>query len=205
MDLAGPAMLRIYHAPGTRSVRPLWVCFELGLNVEIAPVDFSPAYRNTPEWRAISPAGKLPALTDGALTMFESGAMVDYILDRYGEGRLRPPAGTAERALCQQWCWFSEATLLRPLGLAALLRDPPEAVVAAALAKAQEAIGVVDAALAGHTHMLGAEFTAADIMMGYALAFLDHLKLLDGAAHRNVVAYLAHLKTREAFQRALST
>jgi len=197
-------MLRIYHAPGTRSVRPIWACFELGLKIEIEPVDFSLAYRNTPEWRAISPAGKLPVLTDGELTMFESGAMVDYILDRYGEGRLRPPVGTAARALCQQWCWFSEATLLRPLGLAALLRDPPEAVVAAGLAKAKEAIGVVDSALAGRAYMLGGEFTAADIMMGYALAFLDHLKLLDGDVHRNGVAYLARLKSREAFQRALS-
>ncbi|MBS0408778.1 MAG: glutathione S-transferase [Proteobacteria bacterium] len=197
-------MLRIYHAPGTRSVRPIWAACELGLQFEIAPVDFSAAYRDTPEWRAISPAGKLPALTDGELTLFESGAMVDYILDRYGEGRLRPPAGTAARALCQQWCWFSEATLLRPLGLAALLRDPPEAVVAAALAKAREAIGVVDSALAGRAYMLGDAFTAADIMMGYSLAFLDHLKLLDGDAHRNGVAYLARLKTREAFQRALN-
>jgi glutathione S-transferase len=197
-------MLRIYHAPGTRSVRPIWLCLELGLSIEIKPVDFSAAYRDTPEWRAISPTGKLPALTDGELTMFESGAMVDYILDRYGEGRLRPEAGTAARALCQQWCWFSEATLLRPLGLSALQRDAPERVVAAALGKAREAIEVVDAALVGRTHMLGPEFTSADVMMGYALAFLEHLKLLDGDAYPRAVAYLARLKMREAFERALS-
>jgi glutathione S-transferase len=183
-------------------VRPVWLCFELELAAEIVPVDFSPAYRNTPEWRAISPAGKLPALTDGDLTMFESGAMVDYILDRYGQGRLRPPAGTPERALCQQWCWFSEATLLRPIGLAALRRDPPEAIVASAAAKADEALDVVDAALSGGAYMLGAGFSAADIMMGYALAFLDHLQRLD--SRRNAVAYLQRLKTRPAFQRALS-
>jgi glutathione S-transferase len=197
-------MLRIYHARGTRSVRPIWLCFELGLTVEITPVDFSLAYRDTPEWRAISPAGKLPVLTDGELTMFESGAMVDYILDRYGQGRLRPPAGTPACALCQQWCWFSEATLLRPLGLTALQRDPPEEVVAAALAKAQEAIGVVDAALAGRAYMLGAEFTAADVMMGYALALMERLKLLDGRVHPYATTYVARLKRREAFERALS-
>ena len=198
-------MLRIYHSPGTRSVRPIWLCYELGLAIEITPVDFSPTYRNTPEWRAISPAGKLPVLTDGDLTMFESGAMVDYILDRYGQGRLRPPAATAERALCQQWCWFSEATLLRPLGLAALQRDPPEKVVATALAKAEEAIHVVDVALDGRAYMLGAEFTAADVMMGYALALLVQLKLLHGDAHPHAHAYVERLKTRDAFQRALST
>ena len=137
--------------------------------------------------------------------MFESGAMVDYILDRYGEGRLRPPAGTSARALCQQWCWFSEATLLRPLGVSALQRDPPETVVAAALAKAHEATNVVDVALAGRAYMIGEEFTAADVMMGYALALLEHLKLLDRDAHPHAADYVARLKTREAFQRALST
>jgi glutathione S-transferase len=142
-------------------------------------------------------------LTDGELTMFESGAMVDYILDRYGDGRLRPAVGTAARAICQQWCWFSEATLLRPLGLSALQRDPSERVVAAALTKAREAIAVVDAALAGRPYMLGEAFTSADIMMGYALALLEHLKLLDGA-HEQAAAYLSRLKTRDAFQRALS-
>jgi glutathione S-transferase len=197
-------MLKIYHAPGTRSVRPIWLCFELGLTVEITLVNFSPAYRDTPQWRAISPAGKLPALTDGELKMFESGAMVDYILDRYGQGRLRPPAGAPERALCQQWSWFSEATLLRPLGLTALQRDTPEEVVAAALAKAQEAIDVVDVALAGRAYMLGAEFTAADVMMGYSLALLEHLKLLEAGTHPHAAAYVARLKTRDAFQRALS-
>ena len=65
----------------------------------MTPIDFAPAYRNTPEWRAISPAGKLPVLTDGELTMFESGAMVDYILDVHGEGRLRHPPAT-RRGVC---------------------------------------------------------------------------------------------------------
>src|SRR5215472_11044451 len=104
-------MLRIYHVPGTRSVRPIWLCYELDLPVEVERIDFSQAFRNSPKWRAISPAGKVPALTDDGVTMFESGAMVDFILERYGEGRLRPEPGTAASALYHQWCWFSEATL----------------------------------------------------------------------------------------------
>lgn len=75
-------MLKFYHVPGTRSVRPVWLCHELDLAVEIEPVDFSPAFRNSPEWRAISPAGKVPDMTDGDMTMFKSGAMGDYILER---------------------------------------------------------------------------------------------------------------------------
>ena len=75
-------MLTFYHVPGTRSVRPVWLCHELDLAVEIEPVDFSPAFRNSPEWRAISPAGKVPDMTDRDMTMFKSGAMGDYILER---------------------------------------------------------------------------------------------------------------------------
>jgi glutathione S-transferase len=196
-------MLKIYHATGTRSVRPVWLCYELGLEIEVTRVEFSPAFLGSAAWRAISPTGKLPALTDGELTMCESGAMVDYILDRYGEGRLRPPIGTPARALCQQWCWLSEATLLRPLGLSRLLRDPPEAVVADALARTRDCIGVVEAALAGGAFLLGEAFCAADIMMGYSLALLETMKLVDAAAHPHATAYVARLKTRDALQRAM--
>jgi glutathione S-transferase len=194
--------LKIYHVANTRSVRPIWLCFELGLEPEIVPVDFSPAYRDSPEWRAISPAGKVPVLQDGELTMVESGAMVDYILDRYGQGRLRPPAGTAARALHQQWCWFSEASLLRPLGLTRALRGGD--LAAEALGKVQEALAVVDAAVNGREFLLGAEFTGADVMTGYALALLEHHGLVREASQPHVFGYLQRLKAREAFRRAIS-
>jgi len=198
-------MLRIYHVPGTRSVRPIWLCYELDLPVEIEPIDFSPEYRNSPQWRAISPAGKVPAMTDGDMTMFESGAMVDYILERYGEGRLRPPPGTAESALHHQWCWFSEATLARPLGLARLLRDNPAAgtVVDDARQKARGCLEVVDQAVAGRDYLLGAEFGAADIMMGYSLHLIEKFDVLDDE-YPNAQAYLQRLKVRNAFSSALS-
>jgi len=110
-------------------VRPIWLCYELDLAFEIEPIDFSPAFRNSPAWRAISPAGKVPAMTDGEMTMFESGAMVDYILERYGEDRLRPALGTVESAIHHQWCWFAEANLSRPLGLNRILKAKADNVL----------------------------------------------------------------------------
>lgn len=199
-------MLKVYHVPGTRSVRPIWLCYELDLPVEVAPVDFSPAFRNSPAWRAISPAGKVPVLTDGDLTMFESGAMVDYILERYGAGRLRPAPGTAEAALHHQWCWFSEATLLRPLGLNRLVRGKDEAqgaILADADRKARECLRMVDEALGGRDYLLGSAFGAADIMMGYALALIDSLGLLD-EGYEDASRYLGRLRTRPAYARAAS-
>lgn len=198
-------MLKVYHARGTRSVRPIWLCYELGLPVEVETIDFSPAFRNSPAWRMISPAGKLPILTDGETTIFESGAMVDHILERYGEGRLRPAPGTAQSALHHQWCWFSEATLLRPLGLNRLMLQQPDsrALAADAELKARECLAIVDLAVSDRDYLLGAEFGAADVMMGYALALMAHLKVLDDQ-FPNARRYLDQLSGRPAFRRAMA-
>jgi glutathione S-transferase len=194
-------VLKIFHVPGTRSVRPIWLCYELDLSVEVEQIDFSPEYRGSKEWRDISPAGKVPALIDGDLTMFESGAMVDYILERYAEGRLHPEPGTTQSALHHQWCWFAEATLIRPLGLLRILREKDNSggvLVAEAEEKAGLCIKVVDDALRDRPYLLGDEFGAADIMMGYSIAMVE--RLLDDR-YPNAQAYLSRLKNRESFQK----
>lgn len=199
-------MIKIYHARGTRSVRPIWLCFELGLSFDIEPIDFSSTYRDSSQWRALSPAGKVPAMTDGELTMFESGAMVDYILERYGEGRLRPPPGTTESALHHQWCWFSEATLARPVGLNRLLKLKSEdngVIAAEAEQKARVCLDVVDQALRDRNYLLGSAFGAADIMMGYSLALIESLRLLDDR-YPSARAYLERLKVRGPCKQAMS-
>ncbi len=106
-------MLTLYHVSGTRSVRTLWLCYELGLDFELVSVDFSRAYRDGPHWRAISPAGKVPAIRDNELTLFESGAIQSYLLERYGAGRLQPLPGTIQSALLHQWCWLQRASAKR--------------------------------------------------------------------------------------------
>ena len=79
-------MIRFYHAPGTRGVRPIWLCEELGINYEVEMIEFTQEFRATPEWRRISPLGKVPVLVDTAndLLMYESCAMVQYLIDCYG-------------------------------------------------------------------------------------------------------------------------
>jgi glutathione S-transferase len=170
--------------------------------IEIEPIDFSPAFRSSPEWRAISPAGKVPVMTDGDMTMFESGAMVDYILERYGEGRLRPAPGTPESAIHHQWCWFSEATLARPLGLNRLLKHDA-AVATEGEQRARVCLGVVDKVVSDRDFLLGSEFGAADIMMGFSLQLLANLKVLDNQ-YPNAQAYLERLKIRNAYTRAVN-
>jgi len=195
-------VLKIFHVPGTRSVRPIWLCYELGVPVEVEPIDFSAEFRSSDAWRRISPAGKVPAMIDGDLTLFESGAMVDYILERYGDGRLRPAPGTPASALDHQWCWFAEATLIRPLGLYRVLRakesDSMADLIAETEGKFRDSLNVVENALLNRNYLLGDEFGAADIMMGYSVALIE--RLLDDR-YPATRAYLARLKSRDAYQR----
>tara|TARA_B110000483_G_scaffold78500_1_gene97833 strand:- start:663 stop:1286 length:624 start_codon:yes stop_codon:yes gene_type:complete len=171
-------MLKLFHVPGTRSTRIIWLCEELGVPLDIETVSFSPEFRMSREWLTKNPVGKVPALEDGELSMFESGAMVQYILDRYGKGLLQPVAGTPEHALYMQWSWFGEATFARPLGEIVNHRrnfDPEiPAVVEEMKRRALLCIKAVNDTVEGREFLLG-EFTAADIMVGYCLMLCDRL------------------------------
>lgn len=200
--------LTIYHVAGTRSMRVIWLCLELDIPLEIEVIDFSPAYRNTASWRALSPTGKVPVLRDGEFTMFESGAMVQYLLDAYGDGRLQPRPGTKAAALFQQWSWFAEATLARPLGDIAqhsVIRPEAEripGVVEDAKVRALTALGAVEKGLENCTYLMGEAFSAADINMGYSLMLAERFGLL----HEDLMqtrAYFSRLKDRPFYQEAI--
>ena len=200
--------LTIYHVAGTRSMRVIWLCLELDIPLEVEVIDFSPAYRNTASWRALSPTGKVPVLRDGEFTMFESGAMVQYLLDAYGDGRLQPRPGTKAAALFQQWSWFAEATLARPLGDIAqhsVIRPEAEripGVVEDAKVRALTALGAVEKGLENCTYLMGEAFSAADINMGYSLMLAERFGLL----HEDLMqtrAYFSRLKDRPFYHRAI--
>ena len=201
-------MLEIYHAPGTRSIRVIWLCEELALPYRILPVDFSPAYRASPEWRALNPVGKVPVLRDGEFSMFESGAMVQYVLERYGNGRLHPQPGTRDSAMYLQWSWFAEATFARPLGDIAqhTVVKPVEeripAVVDDGRKRALLCMDALEAAVPDGRYLVNGVFTAADIMMGYTLILARRFKVLAPADHPNVSAYMAHLEQHAGFRKA---
>jgi len=202
-------VLKIYHVPGTRAVRVVWLCEELGLPHQRVPVDFSPEYRASAEWRRLNPVGKVPAMTDGDLILFESGAMVEYILDRYGEGRLRPASGSAAHAHYLQWSWFAEATFARPLGEIVNHRrvfgdDSSARVLDEMRDRARICIGAIDDALDGKDYLVAGEFTAADIMMGYSIFLAHWVGAMDEGEFPNVSAYYARLNSRPAFARTMA-
>ncbi|MEC7592446.1 MAG: glutathione S-transferase family protein [Pseudomonadota bacterium] len=198
-------MLKIYHAPATRAFRVIWVCEELAIPYEIVPVDFSPAYRASPEWRAMNPVGKVPVMTDGALKMFESGAMMQYVLDRYGAGRLQPSPDSPDHALYLQWCWFAEATFSRPLGEMTNHRrefSPPlENVLAEMARRASLSVAALDQALADRPYLLGDSMSAADISNAYVLRGYRRSVSEDLPTH--VQAFFDRMTARDSYARTV--
>jgi glutathione S-transferase len=199
-------MIKLYHAPLTRSIRIYWLLEELGLPYELSIVKFTPG--KTPFAQA-TPYGKVPAIEDGDVVMIESGAILEYILEKYGQGRLAPAPGTAARPAFLQWVYFSEATVLPPVGdivRHTLFKPEPErvpAVVEDARGRLGATFAVVEKALDGKPHLLGTDFSAADIMMGVTLHIARRLNSLEDR-FKNLHAYLGRLESRPAFRKALS-
>lgn len=199
-------MLTIYHSPGTRGFRVMWVCEELGVPYRIHPVDFSAEYRRSPEWRAMHPVSKVPLMDDGDMRMHESCAMIQYILARYGEGRLQPPVTDPTYAHFLQWLWFSEATFQRPLGEITNHRrefDPelPD-VVAEMKSRATACVDALDEALAGRPYLLGDKMTAADLSIAYVLRGYQRSVTKDLPA--NVKAFWDHMTALPSYQRTVA-
>ncbi|MDP3853508.1 glutathione S-transferase family protein [Phenylobacterium sp.] len=205
-------MLKIYHVSGTRSVRTLWLVKELGLAHETVAMPFDHAVMHGPDYLRVNPLGKVPAIDDDGFVLTESGAITQYLLAKFGEGRLepspRPQPGGSEHGRFLQWLHFPEATMMGPLGTLVRQHRLPEdrrdrATVDHAVGKAGEALAFCDLALRSSDHILGPAFTAADIMLGYSLSLADQLGLVDDR-HPSVRAYLARLRARPAFGEALA-
>jgi len=199
-------MIKLYHAPRTRSVRIHWLLEELGIPYTLETVDFVPP--KTP-FAQRTPSGKFPAIEDGGVTMFESGAIVEYILERYGKGRLAPPPGTAARAPYLQWVHFAEATAFPPMGNMAwhmIFKQDADQLpgpMADYRSSALAALDVVERGLAGRDYLLGGELSGADIMMGYTVMCAKWFGLLD-ERYPNITAYLARLEERPAFRNTVA-
>lgn len=197
-------MITLYHVPFSRSLRVRWLLEELGLPYRLETRGFGDLRR--PEHLALHPLGKVPALADGDVVLFESGAILQHLLERYGEGRLEPKAGTPERSLYWQWFHYAEASVAPPLGLivrhTVLLPEAERLPAVAEWARAQAAqmLAPVERALAGRSWLLS-EFSAADVMMGYSVKLASLLRLL-GDVTPSLTAYLARCEERPAYRRA---
>ena len=143
-------------------------------------------------------------MSDGDLVMFESGAMVQYLVDRYGNGKLQPEIGTADHALYLQWSWFAEATFSRPLGEVVNHgrefpgdKQIPE-VVEEMKNRASLSLDAVADEVADKEYLVANSFSAADIMMGYTIMLAD--RLLGKPLPKKILPYWERLSEREGYQ-----
>ena len=202
-------MITIYHSPRSRSQRVVWLAEELGLPYRLHTVEmFSDAMR-APDHLRIHPLGKVPAIDDGGFVLWETTAILAYLIGRYSDGALLPPRETESGARALQWMEFGENPLTVILGEIAAHSGPMPAarripaLVERGHAIAPELVAVVENALAGRAYILGDPFSAADIMLGFGLGIARHLELVNASTPRTR-DYLDRLTARPAYQRAAS-
>lgn len=214
-------MISVHHLNNSRSQRVLWLLEELGLEYEViryqrdAKTMLAP-----PELRKVHPLGKSPVITDGEVGVAESGAIVEYLVDRYGKGRLKPAHGTPEQRRYTYWLHYAEGSAMPPLLMSLVFSRIPKQPMpffARPIAKAiaDKALGTfiapqlnqhrafLESELEDRDWFAGAEFTAADIQMSFPVeAFAARGGL--GGKQSHLSDWLARIHARPAYQRALT-
>jgi len=196
-------MLTLYFAPRTRSVRIAWLLEELELPYRLERGEFVPPKQRF--FAQATPTGRFPTIVDGDVTLCESGAIVEYILERYGHGRLAPAPDSPDRPIYLQWLHYAESSAFPPVGIIVwLLRyrggeDGEDGLLEDARARAASALSFIECEIGEGAHLVGDAFTAADIMMGFSLLAARSVGVLDDRFPR-LTAYLDRLMQRPAFQ-----
>lgn len=213
-------MIIVHHLEHSRSQRVLWLLEELGLQYKIRHYQRDKhTMLAPPELAAVHPLGKSPVITDGDVTVAETGAIVEYLLDAHGAGRLRPAPGTPEHLRYRYWLHFAEGSAMPPL-LIALIFDriaqapmpffvrpvaraiAEKALDATARPNIRRQLDFMEAELANRPWFAGAEFSAADVMMSFPLEAASQRAGLDASRPR-LMDFLARIHARPAYRRAL--
>jgi glutathione S-transferase len=192
-------MIKLYWSPRSRSFSAIWLMEETGLPYERVLTDITTGAQKAPEFLAINPMGKVPALKDGDAALGEAAAICVYVADRYPETKLAPGPADPKRARYLQWLFFSPSCIEPAMIQIFTKIEVP--VSTAAWGSATQVFDLLDAALEKGPWILGEHFSAADIMIGSGLNYVVRLfKMLP--SRPSFDAYLARCMARPAFQRA---
>ncbi|MDX2483765.1 MAG: glutathione S-transferase family protein [Pseudodonghicola sp.] len=201
--------MKLYYAQNTRAVRVAWLLEELGLDYEIEKFELGSPEMRAPEYRKVHPMGRVPVLEDGEVRIFESGAIVQYILALYGNGRLQPAVGTQEFAAYLQWFHYCEGMIMPPINTLVVetILLPPERRTEVNVKRATKLLNqmlqTVEQHMEGRAYLAG-EFTAADIMTGHSVTVSRDMLGMDFSDKPNLNAYADRLLARPALQKARS-
>jgi glutathione S-transferase len=212
-------MLTVHHLENSRSQRVLWLLEELGVEYEIKRyARDKKTMLAPPELRAVHPLGKSPVITDDGITVAESGAIVEYLVERYGAGRLLPPAGTPERLRYTYWLHYAEGSAMPPMLLKLVferMKTGPvpffvKPIVRGIADKVLDMfvdpqlklhVGYMESELGKSPWFAGDEMTGADIQMSFPLEAAA--TRVTGTPMPHITAFLAKIHARPAYQRAL--
>ena len=200
--------MKVYGVRASRTFRALWMMEEVEADYEYIELDLKRGDLKGDAYRALNPLGKMPTLVDGQLVLFESGAILNYLAERFPDRKLIPPVGSAERPLYHQWCCFILTELEQGLWTAGkhtfVLPEAKRvpAMVQRGYEEFSEAAGTLAVALGDREYLVGDQFTAADILAAHTLNWASKWEVPLG--HANLEIYLERLKQRPAFQRVLS-
>ena len=198
-------MLTLHHLNDSRSQRIVWLLEELAVPYEMKRSQRDAQTRLAPpELKAVHPLGKSPIITDGEIRIAESGAIVDYIVRRYGKGAMMPPVGSAEYEAYNEWLHYSEGSAMLPLMLnlyVGRLKEAGSALHPRIDSEIANHLGYVDGALRGREFFVGNALTGADIQMSFVG---DMAKAFDKLGpYPSLSAWLSRMHARPAFQRSI--
>ncbi|HXF78979.1 MAG TPA: glutathione S-transferase [Usitatibacter sp.] len=201
-------MITIHHLSASRSERIVWLAEELGIAYELRWHQREPNGAAPAALREVHALGKSPVIEDEGLVLAESGAIVEYIVNRHGAGRLAVKPEAPEYPGYVYWMHFAEGSLMTLMLIALVLSRVPEAkdgpVQKRISTRLQDMLRFVDARLAGHEYFAGNQFTAADIMMSFPFTTMKRYLPYEAAPLTHVSAWLARIEARPAYAKAMA-
>lgn len=201
-------MLTVHHLGKSQSERIVWLCEELGIPYELKRYARDPVTILAPaDYKALHPIGAAPVIEDGDVLLAESGAIVEYIVAKYGQGRLTLRPDDPDFAQFLYWFHFANGTFQASMGRVMILNrlklaeDNP--VLLAMRVRLDRAFDLVEARLSAAEYLAGKAFTTADIMIGFSLTTMRYFQPYDLTRCPNIVKYLARIGARPAYRRAM--
>ncbi|WAJ27755.1 glutathione S-transferase family protein [Antarcticirhabdus aurantiaca] len=210
-------MITVHHLQDSRSQRVLWLLEELGLAYEVRRYERTRDYRAPPELKAVHPLGRSPVIEDGSLRLAETGAIVNYVIERHANGRLMPQPGSTDFWTARHFLHHAEGTAMPPLVMRLVFNriaaQGPRLVrpiIGKAMATAdarflapqiEALLDYWEGALAGTGWFAGPELSAADIMMSFPVE--AGAKRLDYSGRPRLRDFVARIQARPAYRRAL--
>ncbi|MDB2628910.1 glutathione S-transferase family protein [Gammaproteobacteria bacterium] len=201
-------MLKVHFVAGTRAGRVVWLLEELGLEYEVNIMPFTKEGLKSPEHRSRHALGRVPVLEDGEISIFESGAIIDYVLERHKNGGLKPSSDSSEFPFYLQWYHYCEGMVMPPMNqivVQTILLPPDrrdETVLNQAKSLLTKSLAPVNENLSDKDYLIG-DFSAADLMLGHSCFMANRLGCVSEEM-QNIKDYVARINARPAFQKAIN-